>query len=93
MYHLVQFSESVVEIIHENWIESRKIHCDGEKETNLIKVAFPPKQNYNNIRKYLRDKVPSHSTWSTYDAEIIFSNGELSHYILTPTFVCHSCFA
>jgi len=72
MYHLVMFTDGTVEIIHETWIES--------KEGSSIVVAFPPKKNYPQIRSYLRNVHVPHSTWNTFSAEILLSNGKCSYY-------------
>ena len=61
MYHIVEFDDENVEIIHSNWIE--KIDDDNRQ---MADVAFPPKNLYGSIRKYLRHKVFPSSTWTSY---------------------------
>ena len=69
MYHIAKFSDDTVEIVLEKWFETIIKH-------GIVDVAFPPKSDYCLIRKYLRDRMPSRSTWSTYTVEILFSHGK-----------------
>lgn len=68
MYHIAKFSDDSFEIVLEKWI-------DGQ-ENGFVNVAFPPRNEYSSIRKFLRDKVPSRSTWPTFAVEILFSHGK-----------------
>lgn len=68
MYHIIKFLDGSVEVVFDEWIDVRH---DG----NIVEVAFPPKNNYQSLRKYLRDGTPSHSTWATFEGQILYSNG------------------
>jgi len=69
MYHLVQFEDGAVEIISDNWVETKINDA-------VMKVAFPPKRQYHMLRKNLRGNSPPHSTWSTHTVTLLLSNGK-----------------
>jgi len=71
MYHIVEFEDGTVEVVHSNWIEET---VDEEKQT--VKVAFPPKNTYHSIRKYLRQQISPFSTWLSYEVVILNSKGK-----------------
>lgn len=82
MYHIVEFDDENVEIIHSNWIE--KIDDDNRQ---MADVAFPPKNLYGSIRKYLRHKVFPSSTWTSYRIKILSSMGT---FIKIAVFRCYT---
>lgn len=70
MYHIAEFENGTVEVIHSNWIEETV-----DKEKGKVILAFPPRSAYPSIRKYLRHQWSPSSTWSSYEAVILKSKG------------------
>lgn len=70
MYHIVEFENNNVEVVHSSWIE------DSDKDGRKVVVAFPPKSMYASIRKFLRSKVAPSSTWSSFTVSVLYSKGK-----------------
>ena len=83
MYHLVQFEDGAVEIISDTWVEIKINDA-------IMKVAFPPKRQYNTLRKILRDNSAPHSTWTTHTVTLLLSKGKtIINEIITNCFSVH----
>lgn len=70
MYVLIEFDDDVVEIVPVGWIEHEENISVGQN----VQVAFPPKGTVN-VRKVVREKSPSQTTWPSFAANILYAHG------------------
>jgi hypothetical protein len=71
-YFVVKFDEDedgfdTVDIVCQNWFE--------ERIGNTVKLAYPSKKEYKNIRSYLRDLSGPLTSWKSFKGTLKFGHG------------------
>ena len=79
MFHLIEFEEgNEIEIVPDVWIEAIE-EGNGDGVTQVIS-AYPPRSERGSIRSLVKEGSTPKSTWESYKAILLYTNGKCYWY-------------